>query len=869
MAQQISRSHHVHQMLLIMIPRLAAFNCDVYTKKHLKSTINHLIMFLKSRQKDKVIAFTTLGLIAVAIETGIKQYLNRIVEIIKETIPPRETPSKKRNVSDPAVFICVTLLGFAVKEDVANEVKELLDPMCSMGLSSLLTTCFKELSIHIPSLRKDITERLLNMLSMILRKKSVYSSNMEQQIFNISLLIEPQDASKLVLALHTLGSFDFDWHHCMISFIRRCINHYLHNEHQEIRLEAVRTTSKLLLKAIERTSISNSSTLFNIIDEAVAKLLVVAVTDADFEVRYRVFETLDEVFDPCLAKVEHLSLLFVAMNDEQPEVRELAICTIGRLSTINPAYVMPTLRRVLIQLLIEMEHSGVHRNKEQATRMLNNLILSSPRMVRPYVDTILNVLVPKLREEESSPGVIISALKAIGDLADITGDGNSLNKWVPNLVAIQIELLSDTNSSEKRSVALWAFGQLISATGLVVTPHLEYPNLMNTLLGFLKTEQQTRDRRETIRVLGLLGALDPYKHKVNRGLIDIEHSSNLIPVNNNDEELFDTDVNRRLVNMSSVALDEFYPAIVVPALMRILRDQALMQHHMSVVQAITCIFQSLGIRCVPYVTLVIPSMLHLIQTTDLPTFREFLFTQLAKLISVVKQHIRSYLDNIFNIITTFWLPESDLQPTIILLVEHIAVALGSEFKVYLPKILPQILRVLSHDASKDRFVTEKLLLTLQKFEDNLDDYLHLVVPAVVRLFEAKDCPVAISKLAMSTIDHLSIFLNFSDLSSRIIHPLVRVLDTNPELRNTSMNTLCALIIQLGRKYNEFIPGVERVILKHKIQNVNYQVLISKLQYNSSLSSDDNYLHATRRKMRIKSQDVSVVYLMAIPKNYYY
>ena len=38
--------------------------------------------------------------------------------------------------------------------------------------------------------------------------------------------------------------------------------------------------------------------------------------------------------------------------------------------------------------------------------------------------------------------------------------------------------------------------------------------LLDILLRFLKTEQIPSIRRETIRVLGILGALDPYKQKV-------------------------------------------------------------------------------------------------------------------------------------------------------------------------------------------------------------------------------------------------------------------------------------------------------------------------------------------------------------------
>ena len=74
-------------------------------------------------------------------------------------------------------------------------------------------------------------------------------------------------------------------------------------------------------------------------------------TDAD--IRYCVFMALDDrKFDPHLAQSENLSALFVALNDEVFEIRELAMCTIGRLSSRNPAYVMPSLRKVLVQVRI-------------------------------------------------------------------------------------------------------------------------------------------------------------------------------------------------------------------------------------------------------------------------------------------------------------------------------------------------------------------------------------------------------------------------------------------------------------------------------------------------------------------------------------
>lgn len=95
-----------------------------------------------------------------------------------------------------------------------------------------------------------------------------------------------------------------------------------------------------------------------------------------------------------------------------------------------------------------------------------------------------------------------------------------MKQWISELLPILLEMLGDASSPEKRGVALWVLGQLVEATGYVVQPYNEYPALLDVLLNFLKTEQQPIIRREAIRVLGLLGALDPYKHKMNLGQID-------------------------------------------------------------------------------------------------------------------------------------------------------------------------------------------------------------------------------------------------------------------------------------------------------------------------------------------------------------
>jgi FKBP12-rapamycin complex-associated protein len=58
---------------------------------------------------------------------------------------------------------------------------------------------------------------------------------------------------------------------------------------------------------------------------------------------------LTEKFDRHLSQAENVRTLFIALNDVVFSNRELAIKIIGRLALKNPAYVMPSLRKILIQ----------------------------------------------------------------------------------------------------------------------------------------------------------------------------------------------------------------------------------------------------------------------------------------------------------------------------------------------------------------------------------------------------------------------------------------------------------------------------------------------------------------------------------------
>ena len=99
-------------------------------------------------------------------------------------------------------------------------------------------------------------------------------------------------------------------------------------------------------------------------------------------------------------------------------------------------------------------------------------------------------------------------------------------------------------------------------------------------------------------------------------------------------------------------------------------------------------------------------------------------------------------------------------------------------------------------------------------------------------------PIEIRKQALETIERLSDVLDFSEFASRIIHPLVRCLESTPELRSTAMETLAALVYQLGKKYVIFVPMIHKVLLKHKITHQGYDLLCARVMQGGNTSFEE-------------------------------
>lgn len=168
---------------------------------------------------------------------------------------------------------------------------------------------------------------------------------------------------------------------------------------------------------------------------------------------------------------------------------------------------------------------------------------------------------------------------------------------------------------------------------------------------------------------------------------------------------------------------------------------------------------------------------------------------------------------VFSLVKNLW-DSVALQLPIVALIEAMGKALDAEFKPFLPSVLPLVLKVFDGDLSDKRVAVQmKIFDAFLTFGANIEEYLHLVIPIIVKSYERPEGPAVLRKRAIQTIDGLSRRINFSDHASRIIHPMVRVLEgTNNELRMAVMDTLCSLVVQLGSDFAIFVPTISKVRL---------------------------------------------------------
>ncbi|XP_078434846.1 target of rapamycin [Wolffia australiana] len=823
-----------------LLPRIAHFLRDRFVTNYLKICMDHILAVLRN-PAERASGFIALGEMAGALDGELVQYLPSITLHLREAIAPR------RGKPSQEALACVGSFANAMKSAMEPHVRGLLDAMFSSGLSPTLVEALEQITISIPSLLPTVQDRLLDCISLALsrvpyplaRGSPGVGTSRASIVNSAQQMTDIGSPSLTQLALRTLAHFDFKGHE-LLEFAKESVVGYLEDEDGATRKDAALCCCKLIANSFTAVAssqfTSNRSTRNNggrrrrlTTEEIVEKLLIAAVVDSDVIVRQSVFQSIDKNngFDEYLAQADSLSAIFVALNDEDFTVCELAIVIAGRLSEKNPAHVLPALRRHLIQLLTYLKQSADNKCREESAKLLGCLIRNCERLILPYIAPIHKVLVAKLCEGtgvSAHNGVVTGVLATVGDLAKV--GGFKMRPYLGELMPLIVDALMDGASVIKREVAVATLGEVVQSTGYVIAPYNEFPQLLGLLLKLLNGELAWSTRREVLKVLGIMGALDPHVHKRNQQNLPGSHGEVTRVVSDPGQHIQSLDELPTDLLPSFSTSEDYYSTVAISSLMHILRDPSLSSYHQKVVGSLMFIFKSMGLGCVPYLPKVLPDLMHAIRTCD-DGLKEFIIWKLGTLVSIVRQHIRKYLPALFILVFELWpaafclpLGNRPVQGAPILhLLEQLCVALNDEFRTYLSESLRCCIQVLSDaDRCNDFSHVPDILHTLEVFGGTLDESMHLLLPALIRLFKA-DVPVDIRRCAIHTLTKLVPYVQVTGHVSSIVHHAKLLLDgDNDELRKDAADALCVMAHALREEFMIFIPSIRKLVAKHHLRN---------------------------------------------------
>ncbi|KAJ7174943.1 phosphatidylinositol 3-kinase [Mycena crocata] len=891
LAFRANRDPAVRRMVVAMIPTLASYNTPAFKEHILHKAMSHLLGQLeKGNERDY--ALISIGHTATAVGADMKPFLESVMGHIKARLKESAAVGGGQGVAgrtrpppppDP-ILAALGLLAAAVGPTLTMLLHDHLHLLFGAGLSESLRVCLGQVARAIPPLLGVVQDRLLDLLSHILSGTpyvrlgapapmpqatgGVNNANAGGAGTNTSGTAgggPPPSKELLTLALNTLGSFDFSGH-VLTEFAQTNALPYVEDDAPEVRRAAALACCRLFGAAAgagEEYGITpamgmgmagggvgyqKSGHAVDVVSDVLGKLLTVGIADPDPTIRNIVLGSLNEQFDRHLSQAENVRSLFIALNDEVYENRKTAAALIGRMAKHNPAYVMPSLRKTLIQLLTELEYSTVAINREESTRLLTLLVTHTSRLIKPYALPMFAVLLQKAKAAPPG-GVSAAMLTCLGSLAAVGGE--DARGYLPELMPALVAGLSDA-SLAKREAALSALGRVCSSTGYVIAPMVDYPGLLPLLGRILRTDSGPAGagagageavKREVVKVMGVLGAMDPYRRKVRSNMED-EMGGEASVVAVNQVPL----TSSAMISSTGTSPDDYFQTIVVAALLRVLKDPASSGHHHTVIEAIMSIFKTQGLKCVGSLPQIMPAFTAVTRTST-PRLQEFHLQQLAILIGIIKQHVRNHAAEVLGLVTELW-DNTTLQTPIVALIEAVGRALAAELKPFLPTILPLLLKVFAVEGeiSDKRMNTQmKIFDAFQTFGANIEEYLHLVIPIIVRSAESTYGSVPLRKKAIGTIDKLSKVVNFSDHASRIVHPLMRILERGVhELRVEVLNTLCSLIVQLGSDFVIFVPTISKCLIRHPITHPDYDRAVTQLLNGERLSHAPNGLSMSEK-----------------------
>ncbi|PVU91733.1 hypothetical protein BB561_004248 [Smittium simulii] len=935
------REISIRKEVMVLLPLIADYSpTDMSAKtaageSYMERAMGFLIPQSK-KKSDQEDAFIAIGKMALATKELYTSFLVPTMATLRSYLI--ESIKYKGSYSVSGAFECIGSISKALGPVILKHIQDIVGIVLMTGLSTPLCSVLEILIQEIPQLALDIQERLIDMISVTLVGKPFYRSYSNSidfsmnnsaafsktdllEIDNLSYVKNLQnskfrndityqgDPSKntdeILIALKTLGTFGFEEQN-LSELLRNDIMMYLSSNDVTIRRETINAVSKII--STNHMYWQHTGPSIDVTNDIIQHLISVSITDDDSSIRVLAIQLFSETdqFDFYLGKIENIESLLMMLNDEVFDISEMMVLIICRLSLTNPAYVIPSLRRLVIQLLTQIEHSNNSQEKEGCIKLLMIIVELSEKWIGPYIPRIVEIVIPKILD--ANPRLSTKYLDILGALSTVAR--HDLLPYTESVIEVLIECLQDQTSPIKRMASLKTLGKYARYVGIVSKPLKDHPEMIEILLNMLKSDEDLDIRQEAIKVIGNMGSIDPYiysqylkdskldnpqlfspdssamgfssgldiagSRKIDEsGVYDIKvtktqkkniqmggsmnikkvgymgDDNQLLTFQNLDEDLPIDSLG------TTFTTDEYHTQMSLYMLVKILRDPMLSEYHTDACQAIIIVYTSLGSLCTKYLRDVVPAIIFAMNMGGI-ALREFYFEQLGRLVISQKQLIRPYLGVVFELFKNDLGTSPKQQSAAIALIEVVAEVLVGDFGSHLSTVLPFLLNIIEKDQSETRNPTLRVLHAIQIICNNIDAYLTLTIPRLIGLLDFRKQTVVVVDAALKTIAPIVLSVNCRTFASKLILPLIRLYREAPTsfLQNQIMDLFCVLMQQLQDDFVIFMPSIHNAIqcCGTEKQHVEYERCSRDLFSNRLEHAEMKMLHPTLRSEAVVNDD---------------
>lgn len=815
----------LRQSAIELVPLLAGR--DIFIESHLIKWIIFLIDSIK-KEKDRTCSLKSLSATIISVDAkSIEPFLDTLTTVLKQIF---HLKGKHRETDDlNSTLNCICALAETCGSIFKRNLVHLFPAMTSSGLWLDLIESLQNISKFIPNIVFFIEDSLMIEIKGVLNDSD-------------------SSVNDVVLAIKCLGSFEFTEMILSGPIGSKLSQIYLNHQNPLIRRAAAECILLITCTLLKSTSSLEPKWIARIY---IAAVLTRMVADEDFSIPEQILASLNSQnfpeFDIILAHYDCTRPLFILLGSNNVPLPLRITCAdlLARVTSINFSTCLPNYRKLLLQYLSEIEciKSPGLLYREDSAKLLFKILSWDESFVMPYAEALLENIIPKIEDKQIAFSE--SMLNCIGCLAGI--DPECISNRLELLLNILSRLIQDQSSTVRRRAALSALSLILRKVDREIIPRDRFSSILFMTITIIKNEFDYSVRREAIRLIGVIGAIDPY-------LIKALERPDLPTV-----ELNDT-IGEATISINT-SPEEFYAKIAVVALVSILKDLTLSMHHMAAAQALVYLFRTLGQKSHQFLNQVLPVFYPIVRSCP-PSSAEFYFQQLAVLVGVVGVHISPHVGEIINLLSSKWDSQQPCYPALLNLINVLAQALKSEFRPFVPRILPAILMILETDSTgmaNRPFTIQKALQTVAVLGGQISDYAGVIGDSLVLLLRNssnyREVRIAALRATASICKDVSAVAD----NPAILQSLLVILEfvEEAEIQEYCLDAMVVVALAQGRDFFRFIPLLTPVIKKKRIQHAAFDKLLT-----SNLNSPAKLAELTSESLRLMELKISDLTLVS-------